>query len=413
MARGDVRGDRQAHADAAGGAAARRLDAVERLHHALQFFRWDAGAIVTDIDQHALRAVGQHDAGRAAVAPRILHQVHHRAPQVGWARQQRLRLAAQRDLMAGLGGIVDHRLEQRQHIDALARAAGLVAVAQVVQRGVDQAVHLGQVLAQAVAHFAGLLAVDGVHAFDAQAHARRRRAQIVRHRGQEARLLRELVADALLHMVQRLRRGARLRRAGAFVERRRMDVLRQPAGAASELLYRSRQQPRAAPRGRHDRGHLEQQADVRRPRSPRRTGRCCRRQADRSGRYARRPKKCTRTRSRRGPRTGKFRTRCPVRRQRAAAPPRKRGQHGRDVMRRDARRLVGLVGLCIRTVGRGTAARGYFSALSQPAAALPGLPSSALSAPSRSLGLIAGVSSLGAGASSSFISPIKRDGWHE
>ena len=116
----------------------------------------------------------------AAVPVRVLHQIDHRAAQFGRVRQQRHSSAGKPHVLAHFLGIVDDGLQQCQHVHALARAGGIVSLAQVVQRSVDQSVHLGQILAQTVAH------VVVLDALDAQAHARQRRAQIVRHRRQEA-----------------------------------------------------------------------------------------------------------------------------------------------------------------------------------------------------------------------------------
>ena len=94
----------------------------------------------------------------------------------------------------------------------------------------------GKVLPQPVAY------VVVLDAFDTQAHARQRGAQVMRHRSQEARLLRKLRANALLHQVQRTCGIACFGGPGLFLQRRRVDVLRKAVRAAGQLLHRPRQQ---------------------------------------------------------------------------------------------------------------------------------------------------------------------------
>ncbi|MBB1632751.1 hypothetical protein A9975_18035 [Cupriavidus sp. UME77] len=261
MARDNIRGDRQAHADPAGGTVARGFEPVERLQHARHFLRRNAGAVVAHIDHHPLGAVRQFNARAAAVAVRVLDQVDHGPAQFGRIGQQRLGVARQGDVLADFRGIVHHGLQQGMHIHPLARRGGAVALAQVIQGGIDQTVHLRQVLAQAIAD---LVVVD---AFDAQAHAGEWGAQVVGHGSQEARLLCQLGADALLHVVEGLGCGAGLGRAAVFVQRRGMHVLGQPAGAAGQALDRPGQQSRTHPGRGHNGGELEQLAQARRPKT--------------------------------------------------------------------------------------------------------------------------------------------------
>jgi len=83
-------------------------------------------------------------------------------------------VALQQNVLPGLGQVVGQRLHQRHHVGGLQRFVGAVFGAEDADRAVDQAVHLSDVL------HAALRTRVGQQALEPDAHARQRRAQVMR-----------------------------------------------------------------------------------------------------------------------------------------------------------------------------------------------------------------------------------------
>ncbi len=143
-----------------------------------------------------------------------------------------VRVALDRDVRVHFLEVGLQRCQQRVEIHGVERLF-VVQVAEQAERALDHLRHLIEVRGETDAQ---VVVLDGL---GAQAQARERGAQIVRHRREHARAAFEIAAQPLLHDVERARRLAQFAR--AFLgERRVVCAAAHGVRGGGELAQRAR-----------------------------------------------------------------------------------------------------------------------------------------------------------------------------
>ncbi len=227
MPLGDALDDRKAEA---GAGALRRRAAVEAVEHPLALVRRYAGTAVLDLEQRLAAArvdAHLHRAAFGRVAQRVVDQVAEQgAPRIGVAGDRRRRGAIESQIdaprMRHRLALGNHLARERREIDRLSRARRVRVEARQGEQLLGEVRSAQQALAQRAQRLVALGVIGrALDELRLQPERGERRAQLVRHVGDEAPLRAERALQAREQVVHRMHR--RLDLARQAVERERLE----------------------------------------------------------------------------------------------------------------------------------------------------------------------------------------------